>query len=59
MEDSEVRDLHAILLCLLNLPICPITDSILGETFATINPATGEKICDVSAASKEDIGTIY
>lgn len=30
-------------------------DSVLGGTFPTINPANGEKICDVSAATKEDI----
>lgn len=30
-------------------------DSVLGETFPTVNPANGEKICDVSSATKEDI----
>jgi len=29
--------------------------SVLGKTFETINPATGEKICDVSAGTAEDI----
>ena len=30
-------------------------DSASGKTFATINPATGEKICDVSDCDKADI----
>jgi betaine-aldehyde dehydrogenase len=30
-------------------------DAVLGGTFPTINPANEEKICDVSAATKEDV----
>jgi aldehyde dehydrogenase (NAD+) len=30
-------------------------DSAAGKTFATINPATGEKICDVAEGDKADI----
>ena len=29
--------------------------SVSGKTFATINPATGEKICDVAEADKADV----
>ena len=30
-------------------------DSISGRTFPTVNPATGETICDVAEADKEDV----
>jgi aldehyde dehydrogenase (NAD+) len=30
-------------------------DAVSGKTFATINPATGEKICDVAEAHGEDV----
>ncbi len=30
-------------------------DSVSGKTFATINPATGEKICDVAEGDKADV----
>jgi delta 1-pyrroline-5-carboxylate dehydrogenase len=30
-------------------------DAKAGKTFATINPATGEKICDVAEAHVEDV----
>lgn len=30
-------------------------DSVKGTTFATINPSTGEKICDVVEAHAEDV----
>uniref|UniRef100_A0A8D0DXS4 aldehyde dehydrogenase (NAD(+)) n=1 Tax=Salvator merianae TaxID=96440 RepID=A0A8D0DXS4_SALMN len=30
-------------------------DSVSGKTFPVINPATGEKICDVSEGDKEDV----
>ena len=30
-------------------------DSVTGKTFPTINPATGDKICDVAEADKADI----
>ncbi|MFL5342140.1 MAG: aldehyde dehydrogenase family protein [Gemmataceae bacterium] len=30
-------------------------DSVSGKTFATVNPATGEKICDVAEGDKADV----
>src|SRR3984885_1188406 len=30
-------------------------DSVSGKTFATLNPATGEKICDVAEGDKADV----
>src|SRR5258707_8373949 len=30
-------------------------DSVSGKTFPTINPATGEKICDVAEGDKADV----
>jgi acyl-CoA reductase-like NAD-dependent aldehyde dehydrogenase len=32
-----------------------MVDAVSGKTFATINPATGGKICDVAEAHGEDV----
>jgi betaine-aldehyde dehydrogenase len=32
-----------------------LVDAVSGETFATLNPATGERICEVQQAGAEDV----